>query len=408
MNDYQIMNRPRSGCFRRALFLALFAVLGTGALSAQQVTLPEKEMRADQAMAVIEQQTGMRFGTSEDFDAARSVNFGKTSLTLGEAAGKLAGKDFAHTIHDKYILIHRKAGKKPAMENIGATVIDRKAGTPLTGVKVEIVTGAAGSTVTDAAGYFRINSVPGGKYIVRLSSADGKSVQYKEIATNTNPSPDVRILFDLAPADEMPVEIVREQPIVYYYNKPAEQYDFDYSFVEAGGLYKGYRSKVALKTNLLIWATTTPNGSLEVRLGKRWTLDAAVAYNPWRFGSEKSHRFWFVQPELRYWFCEAFENHFIGVHGIYGKYNIGNSKLPFTDIFDYTKYKGKAYGGGISYGYHLPIGKRWGIEFTVGAGYVYLDYDKYKCGSCDEFEGNFDKHYIGPTKAGVTLIFMIK
>ena len=33
---------------------------------------------------------------------------------------------------------------------------------------------------------------------------------------------------------------------------------------------------VALKTNALYWATTTPNLGLEVRLAPKWTLEAEV------------------------------------------------------------------------------------------------------------------------------------
>ena len=37
---------------------------------------------------------------------------------------------------------------------------------------------------------------------------------------------------------------------------------------------------VALKTNGLYWATTTPNVGIEVRLAPKWTLEAEVGLNP--------------------------------------------------------------------------------------------------------------------------------
>ena len=71
---------------------------------------------------------------------------------------------------------------------------------------------------------------------------------------------------------------------------------------------------VALKTNALYWATTTPNLGLEFALKPRYTLELAAAYNPWTFKDDKKMRFWLVQPEARYWFCEKFEGHFVGLH----------------------------------------------------------------------------------------------
>ena len=45
-------------------------------------------------------------------------------------------------------------------------------------------------------------------------------------------------------------------------------------------VYEGGKAPVvALKTNALYWATTTPNLGLEFRLAKKWTLEAEVGLN---------------------------------------------------------------------------------------------------------------------------------
>ena len=41
-------------------------------------------------------------------------------------------------------------------------------------------------------------------------------------------------------------------------------------------------------------------------------------------------------------------------------------------------------------------------------GYIYTNYDKYECATCGKFKGSQDKHYFGPTKAGISLIYIIK
>ena len=50
-----------------------------------------------------------------------------------------------------------------------------------------------------------------------------------------------------------------------------------------GGLsWAAVAQNVALKTNLLYWATTTPNLSAEFGLGKRTSLELTGAYNGWK------------------------------------------------------------------------------------------------------------------------------
>ncbi len=170
-----------------------------------------------------------------------------------------------------------------------------------------------------------------------------------------------------------------------------------------------YIPRAAIKTNLLYLATTTPNVAVEFGLAPKWTLDLAAGLNPWDLNDRKGGiRHGLVQPELRYWFCERFEQHFIGLHGIYGQYEMADIDLsPIVDITA-KRYNGWAAGAGISYGYHLPAGKRWAWEFTVGVGYLHLDYDRYTCGACSQLIGNEKQHYFGPTKAAVSLIFMIR
>ena len=94
---------------------------------------------------------------------------------------------------------------------------------------------------------------------------------------------------------------------------------------------------VALKTNTLMWATTTPNLGLEVALSPRYTLELSGSYNPWTFKDDKKMRFWLVQPELKYWFCEKSEGHFVGMH-LHGAQYFGGFKKK--------RYDGYLAGGG--------------------------------------------------------------
>lgn len=168
---------------------------------------------------------------------------------------------------------------------------------------------------------------------------------------------------------------------------------------------------VAVKTNLLYDALANVNLGIEGKLAPRWSLDLSGDFNDWTIHEHK-WKHWFVQPEARYWFCEAFLKHFIGIHAIGGQYNAGNINLDvnflgsdFRKLKDH-RYQGWAAGGGIAYGYALPMSKHWNMEFEIGVGYVFLKYDIFECQSCGRKTGSDHHNYIGPTKAAVNLVYI--
>ena len=175
--------------------------------------------------------------------------------------------------------------------------------------------------------------------------------------------------------------------------------------------------KIAVKTNLFYAGSTlTPNIGLELGMGGHMSLDFVGGYNPWNLnGTEENNKkkvHWLFQPELRYWTCERFNGHFFGIHALFSQYNVGQHKLNDLlqeKIFEEAyRYEGFAYGGGISYGYHLMVGKRFGLEFNIGFGAAYLQHDKYSCKKCSDSMGQEKYPYVGLTKAGITLVFLIK
>lgn len=170
-------------------------------------------------------------------------------------------------------------------------------------------------------------------------------------------------------------------------------------------LMTSHGQEVAVKTNLLYDATTTLNLGFEFGLGKRWTMDLSGNYNPWKFGKYRL-KHWLIQPEFRYWFCEKFNGHFIGLHGHYAEYNVGG--LFFNDNMRNNRYQGHLYGAGISYGYQWVLNNRWNLGATIGVGYARLKDDKYPRAVCGEKIRTESHNYWGVTKAGVTIVYIIK
>lgn len=169
--------------------------------------------------------------------------------------------------------------------------------------------------------------------------------------------------------------------------------------------------QVGVKTNLLYWATTTPNIGTEIAVGKKHTAQVFFGLNPWKQsgGDQSSIRHWLVQPEYRYWFCQSFNGWFLGAHAMGGQFNAGGVKLPFglvKDLRDH-RYEGWYVGGGVTAGYQWPLSKHWNLETSIGVGYDYIQYDKFKCGTCGEKEKSGHDHYVGPTKAALSLIYML-
>ena len=179
--------------------------------------------------------------------------------------------------------------------------------------------------------------------------------------------------------------------------------------------------RFAVKTNALYLATSTPNVGLEVALGERWTFEAEGGYNPWTFDKDKNMKakHWLVSPEFRYWFCNSFQGHFIGINGNFAQFNIGAMPVPVHKTFislgqtpeadlEKSRVEGWAVGAGLTYGYAFPIARLWNIEFTAGFGYWYSVYGQYESRKCGLFQETVKKHALGPTSLGVSFIYMIK
>ena len=79
----------------------------------------------------------------------------------------------------------------------------------------------------------------------------------------------------------------------------------------------GTAQKIAVKSNLLGWATATPTLGAEIGLDDRWTLNTHIYYNPFTFRDNRKWKHIRVQPEVRYWLCQKFNGHFFGLHVLY-------------------------------------------------------------------------------------------
>lgn len=169
---------------------------------------------------------------------------------------------------------------------------------------------------------------------------------------------------------------------------------------------------LAVKTNLLNDAFLNANVGAEVGLAPRWTFDITGSLNAWPV-NEQRWKHWLMKPELRYWFCDRFAGHFLGVHALGGEYNVGQIKNDFsflgTDFSELTdnRFQGWFIGAGVAYGYAFVLGRHLNLELELGAGYAYTRYDVFECRDCGrKVAEDQPHHYVGPTKAAINLVYV--
>lgn len=155
--------------------------------------------------------------------------------------------------------------------------------------------------------------------------------------------------------------------------------------------------ETAVKTNGLYWLTTTPNLGIEFGLGRQYTLELAGAYNPWTFSCDRKMKFWLAQPELKYWLCEKFEGHYVGMH-LHG--------AQFFGGFHSKRYDGYLAGGGFSYGYNWILSPHWNLEAGIGIGYAHLWYKESPRIPCIKCYTREHKNYVGPTKVSLSFSYI--
>lgn len=181
-----------------------------------------------------------------------------------------------------------------------------------------------------------------------------------------------------------------------------------------------HAQEVAVKTNLLYDATTTPNIGVEVGAGKKNTFQLFYGLNPWKFDSERhGERFakhWMLMPEYRWWTCTKFNGHFFGAHLMGGEFNAANVSLPMPGFFFKgenipsavrdTRFQGAFAGIGATYGYQWILDRHWNVEAEIGVGYNHIWYDQYPCYECGAKIKSGQTNYAGLTKLGLSILYI--
>jgi hypothetical protein len=170
---------------------------------------------------------------------------------------------------------------------------------------------------------------------------------------------------------------------------------------------------LGVKSNLLMDALLNINLGVEMPLSQQWTVDVTGEYNGWILSHQRRWKHGYLQPEVRYWFCNRWTGSFLGVHLFGGQYNLGALKnsikflgTDYSNLSD-TRFQGWMVGAGIAYGYSWVLNRHWNLEAEIGLGYAYSRYDRFRCSGCNKkVESDKSHHYVGPTKAAINLVYL--
>ena len=280
---------------------------------------------------------------------------------------------------------------------------------PSVGALLELITTGTGYSWLQRGAYLVIHPVP------RRDPPPVPKARTDDIYRPSDPGADDAFRF----REQLPSEPLSEEPpastaVPVRPTSPVELPP-PFSDYRHPDLYAAIRHNLprgAVKSNLLYGAVTlTPNLGAEWALGPRSTLEFTGSWNQrnheGRQNGNKKLNHGIARLEYRRWFCERYNGHFVGVHLFAAKYNVGGYSVP--TLFDRAfRYEGVGFGGGLTYGYHLPLSKRWGVEFHAGVGVAQLDYIRFECPRCGNEIDRPSRTWFGPTRAGVSLVYLIR
>lgn len=183
-------------------------------------------------------------------------------------------------------------------------------------------------------------------------------------------------------------------------NEPNESNEVDAAVPVATELPERDYDRWAIKSNALYLAAGVTNIGGEYAFHPHWSVDMPLVYSPYTLARTYRMRFLYIQPEARYWLDRPMKGHFFGVHLHAGVFNVS-----LDDKNRYQSEKG-FHGAGISYGYAMPLSRRWSMEFTVGVGYAFTRYCAYyNVPNGLRYEKDRPYNYWGLTKLGLNFVY---
>lgn len=159
-------------------------------------------------------------------------------------------------------------------------------------------------------------------------------------------------------------------------------------------------AKIALRANLLRWATLTPDLGLEWRINRHVGILVNGSWTSWSW-DDKNRRYalWEVSPKVRYYIGKE-KRGYLGA-----MYHAGQFNYKLND----TGKQGDLTGGGLTGGYSLKLNRSLSMDFSLGVGCTHADYEKYTVTDGVRVRQSKEKKNCwGVNHAGITLVWKLK
>lgn len=155
---------------------------------------------------------------------------------------------------------------------------------------------------------------------------------------------------------------------------------------------------LAGKTNMLLWGNLTPNFGLELVTSPKTSFNGNIFYSLDKSPINCSIKG--VDAQLRYWISgRPMARSFIALGAQGMRY-----KVKMNGEFHY----GDAVGPGLVYGYALPLGKRWNLEFTAGMAFMWFREKKYAVEEQEPKDYQFHGMKVTPMGLGISCSYIFK
>lgn len=180
------------------------------------------------------------------------------------------------------------------------------------------------------------------------------------------------------------------------------------SFYKDSNRY-AFGSRLFVITNMLYDAALTPNIGVGLCVTERISILADWMYARW--SNRDKRQYWRIYGgdiEARYRIgrqkaSSPLAGHHVGVYGSMACYDFQTGRSHSGVLSDKWNY-----AAGVSYTYSMPIATRLNIDFSLGVGYLWGTYKKQRLiDDCDVWLSTRKMGWFGPTRAGVSLVWLI-
>ena len=167
---------------------------------------------------------------------------------------------------------------------------------------------------------------------------------------------------------------------------------------------KEYRS-FAITTNVVDWVLLgTINLGAQYEVGRHWTLEGKIRYNPWTYNSGKENQFQLNQQNFslgaRWWPWYSFAGFWISADAQVSNYRTGGLyrfRTPET---------GTAYGAAIGLGYSFIINKHFNIDLGVSGWGGYKSYITFSDPNFTQAAGQGKGWFFAPNELSIAAMIL--